>query len=425
MKVGWILLALVGTAVCAAAQDAPPPSEPKPKVRFVWNDHPSIRAGVFRLDAHTQWHADSRRSEQDLADAGKTYQTELKRVGVTGRITHRIDFEVERELRRHNPWRNVFVNVELARALEVRAGKFKMPFSHEELTGITHLDFVYRTQLARIIAPAREVGVMAHGQIVKRTIEYQAGWFRHDGENGALREPIFLLPGESPPKADRSVAARAVVEPLRHASGPRDIRRLYLGVAATWSHVPEGLNSLRGKSLFGSKFFEPVYVLGYRRRIGAEAMWLPGPAGIKAEYARSNEQRSRQGLLDDDLSDFVTKGWYVSGTWLVTGERKDGGVEPRKPLFQKGFGAVEVGARYDTISFGSVLNQGIAFDNPRADPILGNSQNTWTVGVNWYLNKWGKVVVNGIREAFEDTGRTAIPGKRSGWSGVFRLQFAM
>ncbi len=424
MKSAWIVIILLSTVAPLRAQ-APDEKPDTPPVRFVWNGYPSIRAGIFRLDVHTKWQADFRKAEQDLSDAGNTYETNLKRVGVEGRITNRIEYEIEGELRKDNPWRNVFVNVELAPALEVRAGKFKMPFSYEELTGATALDFVYRTQLARIIAPAREVGVMAHGRLFGRVVNYQAGWFRHDGENAALREPSFLLPGETAPAADRSIAARVQFEPLRHASGSRDLRRLYLGVAATGARIPEGLNSLRGRSLFRETFFEPVYVLGHRRRIGTEAAWLPGPVSVKTEWARSYEDRKKQGLLDNDLSDFITTGWYVSGTWVVTGEQKDGGVETRNPIFTKGFGAIEVGARYETISFGSVLKQGIPFDNPRADPLLANSENIWTFGVNWYLNKWGKVVVNGIREAFEDPDRTAIPGKKSGWAGVLRLQFVM
>ena len=56
--------------------------------------------------------------------------------------------------------------------------------------------------------------------------------------------------------------------------------------------------------------------------------------------ARSNEQRRRQGILDEDISDFVTSGWYLAGTWAITGEQKDGDIEPRTPLFQGGFGAV-------------------------------------------------------------------------------------
>jgi phosphate-selective porin OprO and OprP len=427
MKAGWIVAVLVGLASPAAAQGQPTDQvpAPKPPVRFVWDDKPSIRAGVVRVDFHARLQSDFRQSDQDLEQVGGTYETEAKRLGVNGRITKRLEFEVESELRKDNPWKDVYLNGVVSPAFEVRGGKFKIPFGYEELTGKTKLDFAYRTLLSNLIAPARAIGVMAHGRVLDGTVKYEGGWFNHDGENATLREPTFLLPGESPPGTDHTIGARVSVEPLRRTSSPRELRRIHVGLAFTHTDVPEGLNSLRGKSLFGTKFFEPVYVLGSRRRLGTEAVWTPGPFSVKSEWARSNEQRKRQGLADDTLSDFLATGWYVSGTWLLTGERKDDSVEPRNPLFTKGFGAVEVGARYETIHFGSALTEGVPLDSSRGDPLLGNSEGIWTLGVNWYLNKWGKIVVNGIREAFEDPDRAALTGKKAGWSSVLRLQFAM
>ncbi len=392
VRVLVVLLFISSPAVAQNAQNAP--DTPK-RAGIGWRDQPSISAGPFRLDVHAKVQADMRRADQDLDDAGGMYQTALKRIGVGGKLTDRIEFEVERELRKQNPWRNVFVNVAISNVLEVRAGKFKMPFGYEELTGIVKLDFAYRTLLSQIISPARDVGVMAHGHFLRRVFNYQLGVFRHDGENARSKEPAFLLPGEEPPKS------------------------------MTSSDLPEGLNSLRGRSLFGTEFAERMYVMGTRRRLGTEAVWLPGPFSVKTEYARSNEERKRQGIFDDDISDYVTTAWYLSGTWAVTGERKEGNIEPRRPMFQGGFGALELGVRFERTRFASALKQGTPFLNPRADPLLGNAESILTLGVNWYVNKWGRVVVNGMREAFEDPERTAVPGRTNGWAAVTRLQFEM
>jgi phosphate-selective porin len=418
------VLLVLGTTTQAFAQSTPERAKLS-VIEVRWRDQPSITAGPLRLDVHAKVQADMRRADQDLDKAGGTYETALKRIGVEGKLTDRLTFEVESELRKQNPWKNVFVNVEIANALEIRAGKFKMPFSYEELTGIVNIDFAYRSLLAQIISPARDIGVMAHGRFFRRVLNYQVGVFKHDGENARMREPLFLLPGEEPLKSQRSIAARVVVEPFRHSGGSRDLRRLSLGAAITSSDVPDGLNSLRGRSLFGAEFAERMYVSGARRRIGTEAIWLPGPFSVKSEYARSNEQRKHQGISDDDLSDFVTSAWYLSGTWAITGEQKEGNIEPRRPVFQGGFGAVELAVRFERISFDSAAKEGTPFVNPRADPLFGNTESIFTVGVNWYLNKWGKVLVNGMREAFEDPERTAVPGRTSGWAAVLRLQFVM
>ena len=68
-------------------------------------------------------------------------------------------------------------------AVQVRAGKFKIPFGLEQLTGISNLDFVYRSLSASYLAPARDIGVAVHGRFFDRGLNYWAGWFRQDGDN--------------------------------------------------------------------------------------------------------------------------------------------------------------------------------------------------------------------------------------------------
>jgi phosphate-selective porin len=137
---------------------------------------------------------------------------------------------------------------------------------------------------------------------------------------------------------------------------------------------------------------------------------------------QAREQRKNQGLGDVDLSDFITTGWYTSATWLLTGEDKEDFDNPRRPLFDGGIGAVEVGVRYEELGFESEDKSGPAFTNPRAEHILGNIDSVWTFGVHWFPNRWVRVTVNGIREEFDDAARTPTPGTSKFWSGVLRAQ---
>lgn len=399
---------------------------PNEGFRLVWNDRPSIRIGkAVRIDVRVKLQADYRASEWDgLEDGNTEFEFARKRVGVQGEVTKYVEFEIEADLQKDDPWRDVFVNVKPATAFEVKGGKFKMPFNYDQLTGPANLDFVSRSLIGRTIAPARDIGVMVHGRLFKRILTYEIGAFRNDGENAKLEEG-FLLPGEAPPHDEHSAALRLSVEPFRRASGRNPFERLHVAVAFTTSQVPEGLNSLSGESVLGFTYFEPVYTNGRRQRFGAELVWMPGPFSIKSEYARAEEARLGQGFGDVDLSNFISSGWYVSGTWALTGEKKQDGIEPRRPLFQGGAGAFELAIRYDELGFGSALTEGEAFANPRADPVLENRDHVWTVGVNWYLNKWAKIQINGIRESFQDTARSPMPGQTSVWSGVGRLQFVL
>jgi phosphate-selective porin OprO/OprP len=296
-----------------------------------------------------------------------------------------------------------------------------MPFGLEETTSTTDLDFIFRTRGSDALAPARDIGVMVHGRAAG-LFEYAAGTFRSDGENARLTEPVFVLPDEIPPTSGRSIAGRIIVTPWGRGGRARP----RLGVAVTSSTVAEGLNSLRGRSVFGSEFFDRNYVLGPRTRLGAEAEWSPGRWGLRAEYIRVTEGRERQGLGDVDLSDLIAQSWYVSGTWVITGEKKAGGVEPpRRPLFQGGAGAFEVGARMESVRFSSASREGPAFTNPRAEHVAPSGERVWTTGVTWFWNRWFRIQVNAIREVFDDPERSPAPGTRGFWSGVFRSQLVI
>jgi phosphate-selective porin len=165
-----------------------------------------------------------------------------------------------------------------------------------------------------------------------------------------------------------------------------------------------------------------MYVSGRRHRIWLEGSHYAGPVGITAEWMQAREQRQNQGLGDADLSDLIATGWYAAATWLVTGEDKQDFDEPRAPLFDGGLGALELAARIEHLGFGSAEREGPAFTNPRAEHVLPNSDRVWTLGVNWYANRWVRATINAVREEFEDPLRSPRIGTDTYWSGVGRLQ---
>ena len=53
-------------------------------------------------------------------------------------------------------WKNVDVNFRYWKRAQIQVGKFKIPFGLDQLTGVTHNDFAYRSLGANTIAPARD-----------------------------------------------------------------------------------------------------------------------------------------------------------------------------------------------------------------------------------------------------------------------------
>jgi phosphate-selective porin len=424
------VLVAVMVSVCplaASAQDTPATSAQREQ-GLLWRNRPTIRFGEVRIDLRLKLQFDWRGFDPVLDDDdATTFDFRQRRVGLQGEVTNHLEYEIEREVANEidepRPWKDVFVNWRTFRQAEVRAGRFKIPFGLEQLTSPSDIDFAYRSLISSSIAPARDEGVMVHGRYLRRGFTYAVGVFDDDGDNGRLREPQFVASGGVPPEIGTTVAARVTATPLRPLMLPPALQDLRVGAAYTWADVPEGLNSLRGRNMLETfTFFEPVFVNGPRRRFGFEVDLTSGPASVRSEWMQSRETRDGQGLRNEDLSDFVSTGWYLSGTWVLTGEAKADGVTPRRPLFRDGFGALEVGVRYDQLELGSASQEGPAFPNPRADHLLPNRDAVWTVGVNWFPIRWIRISANAFHETFDDPDRTPIPGITDYWSGLLRLQ---
>ncbi len=98
-----------------------------------------------------------------------------------------------------------------------------MPFGLEQTTSVSDLDFAYRALGSVKIAPGRDKGVMAYGELLGGSLVYEAGVFDDDGDNGELRSFGSVRPGPGQDLEDigPSVAVRVVGELFRRLAGAR------------------------------------------------------------------------------------------------------------------------------------------------------------------------------------------------------------
>jgi phosphate-selective porin OprO/OprP len=408
--------------ICACAVMLCPLAAAAQEVRF---PPPSLRIGEFRADLHVRLHFDFRALDSDPEVAPDDVDFRRFRVSLEGRIYDDLEYEVDvSALDSDNPWRDVFLNYRKFRPAQVQAGKFKIPFGLDQLTSEFSHDFIERSLIGTQIAPGRDKGVMVHGRVAGDRLRYQGGWFLHDGDNSLFVEDLEQNEFLEEPPVDNTIAGRVELTPWEPTRGL--LRRLQFGANFTRGVIADGLFGMRGRTVREFTFFEPMYVSGDRVRLGVDALWTPGPFSVSAEYNRLTDQRNGQGVGDVDLPDVIAQGWYLAGTWALTGERKAGGIEPRHPLFQGGAGAVEVVARFDELRFSSDGTGGEPpFTNPRAANILPNRDRVVTLGSNWYLNRYGRVLFNAVRETIQDPLRSPLSDRTRFWTGVLRLQFVM
>lgn len=132
---------------------------------------------------------------------------------------------------------------------------------------------------------------------------------------------------------------------------------------------------------------------------------------LQAEYFDISVERRASLLPDPDFS-----GWYVQGSWVITGEARRynaaGGFDgPRaaKPFSLRDgqWGAWELGVRYSVLDLNYREN-----DLPALGSIRGGEQEIFSIGLNWYLNN-GVTVTASYRDISVDRtspGGTAFGG---------------
>jgi phosphate-selective porin OprO/OprP len=115
----------------------------------------------------------------------------------------------------------------------------------------------------------------------------------------------------------------------------------------------------------------------------------------------------------------MARGWYLTATYLLTGETK----VPGQPVIptrwaspvgpNRGWGAWELAARFAQLDF-------------RAKDITGNRAKALTLGVNWYLTPNVKWLFNFVQNWFSDEKRTPFSGETprgtEAWEILTRLQ---
>jgi hypothetical protein len=177
--------------------------------------------------------------------------------------------------------------------------------------------------------------------------------------------------------------------------------------------MPEGLNSEVARAFNNDRVFERMHVNGQRTRLGVEGLWRGQRVTVTGELLQLTDERLQQSVTNEDLSDLVLRGGYVTAMVRVFGERGRRGQ------------AVDVGARFDRLTLGSANDTDEPFTNPRADRVAPLAKNTWTFGGNWQVHRWVRVQGNLVRERLVDVLDVRDLNPAATWTAVLRFQFAL
>jgi phosphate-selective porin OprO and OprP len=230
---------------------------------------------------------------------------------------------------------------------------------------------------------------------------------RRIGVDWALERPHYLINagyysgGDLNGDSDgRMVAARAAWVPINHAD-----EVLHLGVSAS-RETPDGTTDGRGIRTLPSARLRARPEAGLAARLidsgnlaptdhidrrGLEGLWIHGPWSVQGEYLDASVK------LANGRPDYDASGYYVFASWVVTGESRSyasGNVGDVKP--KNSYGALELAVRYSELD----LNDGTVF---------GGRERDWTVGANWYLNRYLKLQANYVHAQSDRRGLGVDP----------------
>jgi phosphate-selective porin OprO and OprP len=309
---------------------------------------------------------------------------------------------------------DAYTEVKVAPAFAVRAGKFKPPVELERLQSASDIVFAERS-LATNLAPNRDIGLQISGDISTGAVIWQAGVFNGVPDLGN---------GDADISDAKDFAARVFLQPFKTGtlaglgfgiSGTTGIERGSTTVPAVASYRTPGQQTWFRYTSSTTTPASNVFADGRRAHLAPQAYFYTGPLGLQGEYIQSSQAVSRAGAPTVKLTHSA---WQTTASYFLTGEKNSWkSAAPKKPFDPKAgtFGALELAARYSELAI-----------DDATFPLFANSASTpsrakaWAVGLNWYLARAIKVVLDYEHTTF--TGGTATGNREPENFLVTRVQ---
>jgi phosphate-selective porin OprO and OprP len=300
-------------------------------------------------------------------------------------------------------------------AFQVQAGKFKAPVGLEYLQSDTYTFFNERSLVTDLV-PGRDLGLALRGDIGGGVVNYTVGIFNGVGDARNSSNTSF----EDNPE----FGGRLFLQPFKQ-TGLKLLQNLGFGVGGSWGKASTtntlGLPASTGgaSSSYGyftdgqQQFFaytNGVLARGTHWRLSPQASYYYGPFGLIAEYAISDQEVQRTVGNTTGRADLHHTAWQVSGGWVLTGEDATfTGVTPKHPFDPRNgqWGAWQVVGRYAELD---IDNAAFPF---YANPASASEARSWSVGLNWYLNRNIRVNASYSRTDFTG-GAGGSPGSAPG-----------
>ncbi|MEQ1767284.1 MAG: porin, partial [Methylotenera sp.] len=339
-------------------------------------------------------------SKTDVDSKSISDQFELRRarIGVKGKIAKDFKYEVVANLPGTATIDVAFLDFARYEQAQLRFGKFKQPVGLEQLTNSNNIDFMERSYVDQFV-PAKKLGAMLSGTPVKG-LTYAGSAFQMNDSDldmdsdrasyaGRLsynfaeafeNKDMIAHVGLSGFDAEYSLQPATTGNTSTPADGRNraslfSIRSGGRGLANMYrAQIGGERNNVAGSG------FESAYHLGQSntaqvdsKAYGLEGIFAYGPFKVQSEYLNNDiKGEYRDSTVKSDVD-----AWYAEALWLVTGEKYAdfykngvfGAIKPKNSLDLEagkgGWGALEVGFRFDQVEADSSISNAAGFSNSR------------------------------------------------------------
>lgn len=263
------------------------------------------------------------------------------------------------------------LDIPLSRDINLSIGKQKEPISMERTMSMVNLPMQERSAVSDAMLAARNVGVVVSGGAFNERMTWAGGIFND-----------WFDAGQSFSVSSSQLVGRLTWLPFISED---ESNLVHLGVGARYSNTKEGIQLKTEPEFNQSPLFVDTgdpFAADNAMQYNLEASWRKGPYWLAGEYIRSDVKAPAVG-------DPTFTGYHITASWVLTGEmrgynRKNGLLRPvpvARSVYQGGWGAWELGARFSTVD----LTDGL---------IAGGAMDILSFAVNWWLSPIFNVSVN-------------------------------
>ena len=308
---------------------------------------------------------------------------------------------------------DAYMNVHYWDQFQFQVGKFKQPVSYEQLIQDRFVPTLERSLIDQIV-PARDLGLMVHGQtLLNDHFDYALGIF-----NGTVN-------GDTDTNKLRDIAGRFAWRPFMNTGLPEGFHNLSVGISGSIGKETEPLSFNAGSSTPTTlrtpgnipwlTFASTVRADGIRSRWTPEVAYFYRSFGIMTQYMHM-DQEMRSGIVTvvggktvlDPIVNIPFEGYHVTATYLLTGEERQTfsqfisptrPFDPLHPLASPG--AYELVARVSHLQVGDEIFApgNLRLANPKTN---SHAATELTLGYNWYLNSHVRMQFNWEHAWFQE-----------------------